>query len=172
MDGKFKLSCGNKTHGLCAATYCIFVALNFHPGIVKNHSDLCHLGSKPHSHSLGNPTPASRSVTLITESFSAMKLKTLFDSPDCTGITRHPLTKFLTTIEPLGRSPTFTIRLLNKKSFVRNKGDVDESPISRDNTKCGFSSIDLVKSNTMHIIAHAIQIPFTICFLNLPTVNL
>src|SRR5665213_868448 len=74
MSGKLKESYGNKTHGLCAATNCIFVISNFHaPGIINDSSISRHFESKLHFHSLGNPRATSRSVTLTGESFSAIK---------------------------------------------------------------------------------------------------
>jgi len=142
MGGNSNVSNGNKTQGLCATKYCMFVGANFHASeIIKYPPTSCHLAeSRPHFHSFGKPTAASRSVILTAERFSAEKLKISFDCPSCTGITRHPLTKLFNMAAPSGRSPTFTIRLANKKSFVKNTLESGESPICKDNTRCGFGS--------------------------------
>src|ERR1035438_869196 len=139
IAGKVTLSCGDKTYGHCAAIYCMFVASNCQLGTIKLSSALCHLAeSNPQTNALGNPTKRVRSLTFTDESFTATKLKTMFDCPFGTGITRHPFTNVLATMRPLDKLPTFTMRLRNKKSFVRKT--VGKSPIWIASLKCGFGS--------------------------------
>src|ERR1017187_9863036 len=104
-EGMRNLSVGNKTHGLCVTQNCRFVISSFQaPGIIKCCPTLCHLVvSNPHSQSEGKPTATWRSVTLTGESFSAMKLNTIFYSPGCTGTTRQPFA------EPRNTSPTLAM---------------------------------------------------------------
>ena len=112
---------------------------NLHsPGIVICCPISRHLvESNPHSQPLGKPTAISRSFTLTGESFSAMKLKTIFDSPVCTGITIHPSGMLRKRKEPLGRFPALAKRPVNKKSFVKDTLASGEAPNCRESTKCG-----------------------------------
>ena len=136
MGGNVRLSPGNKGQGLSAAQNWRFVISSLHPGIIKCSLTLCHLvESNSTFQSLRKPTMTSRSVTFIGESFSAIKLKTLFDSSVCVGITTHPFAMPLKRKKSLVEWITFTMPARKKKSFVSKRGDAGESPIRKESVR-------------------------------------
>ena len=157
IGGKVTLSLGNKGQGLCAAQNWRLVIWSLHPGTVKCSPTSCHLvESRPSSQFLGNPTAISRSVTFTGESFSAMKLNILFDSPDATGITTHPFAIPLKNKKPLERFViTFIIPARNKQSFVRTTTAVAESPTCNENLKCGRGFDRSKIGNVISVITNA-----------------
>jgi hypothetical protein len=94
------LSSGNKAGRSRIIQNWRFVTSSLCPGIIQCSPALSHpLRSNPISHSFGRPTMISRSLTFTVESFSAVILKTLFDSSICVGIMTHPIALPLNNIK-------------------------------------------------------------------------
>ena len=86
------LSYGRTTHALCLPQACKLVISRrlANSGMIIDGSMFCHCGLIDHVELLGTAIAACKSVNAAGESFSAVKLNTIFDAPGWIGITMHP----------------------------------------------------------------------------------
>ena len=174
IGGKFTQSPGYKIYGHAAILPCRFVNVSSLPPANNLKDAVCHLSeSSPNFQSLGNPTVISKLATGNGESFFAIKVKTVFDSPGRIGTIIKPTGRPLKKLNPSGRLVIIFIRLARHKyRFVKVILSSGESPICIESTTCCSGCSDFVRSAITHNPIHATHIKPIIHFLNFPPVNL